>query len=108
MIKVATNTTQTTGSISSAAQGAAIKMPRSTRTLSATVTTTGSGTGTVQWQASNDGTNWANYGTAATISGAGTVGTEVTTVTYLQYRLSYTVTGTYSASAVIVTKGDDL
>lgn len=103
--KVIENVTQTTGSISAAAQGASITIGNA-ETISAVVTTTGTGTGSVQWQVSNDDTNWADYGSATTISGAGTVLAEITSLTALYARLSYTVTGSYSATSVIVLKGE--
>lgn len=104
MKKILAVTTQTTGNISVATTGASISMGR-TELLSAQVTVTGTGSGTVQWQVSNDGVNWADYGSSVAISGAGTVWAEMSVVTGLYARLSYGVTSAYSATSTIVQKG---
>lgn len=106
MRKTLQTATQTTGSITAAAQGAALTIGRA-ETISALIVVTGTGTGTVQWQVSNDGTNWANYGSSVSITGTpGNFQLEDINPSFLFMRLSYTVSATnYNATATISLKG---
>ena len=79
----------------------------SAETISAAIVVSGTGVGTVQWQVSNDGTNWVNYGSSTNITGTpGNYFIEVINPSALNVRLSYGWTsGSFTPTATVVCKG---
>lgn len=105
MIQALQNIIQTPGALSSNTQGAAIAVGHA-ETASASIVVTGTGSGSVQFQVSNDGLNWAPYGAPVSIAGAGVYTLEMPEITYLNVCLNYVVnSGSFTPSSIVILKG---
>lgn len=107
MLKVLQNITQSTGSLSAGANGAAVSSARAkTLSFQCNITASSPTGASVQLQKSNDGTNWANDGSAVSVTATGQYWLEKVDPTALNYRVAYAITGgSMSSTTTIVVQG---
>lgn len=108
MLKSFANLTQTTGSLTTAANGAAVAAARAkTLSFQCTITANTPGSASVQLQKSNDGTNWANDGSSVSVTATGTYWLEKVDPTAVYYRVAYAISsGNMSSTTTIYVQGN--
>lgn len=107
MLKTLGNYTQTTGSLSAAAQGAAVSTSRA-KTISAqcNITASSPGSATIQFQKSSDGTNWYPDGSTVSVTATGIYSLEKIDPAFAFYRVAYAIgSGSMSSTTTILTQG---
>lgn len=107
MLKTISTTTQTTGSLTTAANGAAVSCANAKTVGIQCVITASSPTGaSVQLQKSNDGTSWANDGSSVSVTATGTYWLERVDPTSQYVRVAYAIsTGSMSSTTTIRVQG---
>lgn len=109
MLKSIALLTQTTGTLSAAANGGAVPSAKAkTISFQCNITASSPTGASVQLQKSNDGVNWANDGSAVSVTATGQYWLEKVDPAAASYRVAYAIsTGTMSSITTVLVQGNE-